>query len=187
MICGILLYPPPANAASGSGEYAIKGVGLVTCKLYSQERKKLSNRYFQFVGWIIGYLSGHNRYAKDVDDIAPWQTSDLMATLIVNYSRANPNARLVAASNRLIEALHPNRLRNGSKRIQAKTGGKTVVIYDAIMRRAQQMMAERGFCTGSTDGKFGPATRKAIEKFQKDKKIKVTGLPDQRTLLMIFR
>ena len=177
MICGILLYPPPANVASGSGEYANKGVGLVTCKLYSQERKKLSNRYFQFVGWIIGYLFGHNRYAKDVADIVPWQTSDLMAALIVNYCRANPNARLVAASNRLIEALNPNRLRNGSKRIQAKTGGKTVVIYDAIMRRAQQMLAERGFYTGSTDGKFGPRRERRSRSSRRIRKLRSPACP----------
>ncbi len=187
VICGALLHISPVNAASGSGEYAVKGVGLATCKMYLDEKEKASNRYFQFVGWVIGYLSGHNRYGKDVTDIPPWQTTDLLAAFIGNYCKANPEERLVAATNRMIGALHPTRLRNSSKRVEAKAGGKTVIIYEAILRRAQQMLSERGFYTGATDGKFGPAMERAIRKFQKDKKIGVTGLPDQRTLLILFR
>ena len=33
---------------------------------------------------------------------------------------------------------------------------------------------------------IGKATQKAFKKFQKEKKLPVTGLPDQRTLLLIF-
>jgi peptidoglycan hydrolase-like protein with peptidoglycan-binding domain len=87
----------------------------------------------------------------------------------------------------MIGALHPTRLRSSSKRVEAKAGDKTVVIYEAILRRAQQMLSERGYYKGASDSKFGPAMEKAIRKFQKDKKIGVTGLPDQRTLLLLFR
>jgi hypothetical protein len=187
MIFGIVLHITPAQAASSDGKYAIKGVGLASCKLYAEEKKKLSNRYFQFVGWMVGYMSGHNRYAKDVTDIAPWQTTDLLAAWVGTYCKSNPKALLVAATNRLIAALHANRLRSGSPRVKAEVGGKTVVIYEAILRRAQQMLSERGYYSAAADGKYGPATQKAIRKFQKEKKIAVTGLPDQRTLLLIFR
>jgi hypothetical protein len=187
MICATLLFTSPTNAASSTGEYAIKDPGLVTCKQYSEEQSKTSKRYFQFVGWVTGYLSGHNRYAADNADIAPWQSNDLLAAFIGNYCRTNPDARLVAATNQLIAALNPARLRSGSKRLKATVGEKAVSIYEAILRRAQQMLAERGHFTGIADGKFGPATRKAFEKFQKEKKLTVTGLPDQHTLLLIFQ
>ena len=71
MIFAVILNVSPVQAASGKGEYAIKGVGLAKCKLYSEAQKETSNRYFQFVGWVVGYLSSHNRYAKDVTDIDP--------------------------------------------------------------------------------------------------------------------
>jgi hypothetical protein len=71
VICGVLLHISPVNAASNSGEYAVKGVGLATCQMFMDEKEKTSNRYFQFVGWVVGYLSSHNRYAKDVTDIDP--------------------------------------------------------------------------------------------------------------------
>ncbi len=93
----------------------------------------------------------------------------------------------MAATNQLIAALHPTRLRSSSKLIKATAGGKAVLIYEAILRRAQQMLSERGHFTGAADGKFGPATQKAFEKFQNEKKLPVTGLPDQRTLLLIFQ
>lgn len=187
LICVGLFFTSPVNAASSSGQYAIKDVGLATCKHYTEQKAKASKRYFQFVGWVMGYLSAHNRYAKDNADIAPWQSTDLLAALIGNYCRAKPEARLVDATNQLTTALRPTRLRSSSKRIKAAAGGKAVLIYEAILRRAQQMLAERGHFTGAADGKFGPATQKAFEKFQQEKKLTVTGLPDQRTLLLIFQ
>ena len=187
LICAALFFAPPANAASKAGQYAVKDAGLATCKLYTAEKAKASKRYFQFVGWVTGYLSAYNRFANDNADIAPWQSTDLLAALIGGYCRARPDARLVAASNQLIAALHPNRLRSSSKRIKVSAGGKAVLIYEAILRRAQQMLAERGHFTGAADGRFGPATRKALEKFQTENKLAVTGLPDQRTLLRIFK
>ncbi len=187
LICSVLFLAPPVNAASSAGKYAIKDAGLATCKLYTEEKSKKSKRYFQFVGWVMGYLSAHNRYSKDNADIAPWQSTDLLAALIGNYCRAKPDARLVTATNQLIAALHPSRLRTSSKRMKVTAHGKSLLIYEAILRRAQQMLAERGKFTGAVDGKFGPATQKALEKFQKENKLTVTGLPDQRTLLRIFK
>ncbi len=187
LICSVLFLAPPVNAASDAGKYAIKDAGLATCKLYTEEKSKKSKRYYQFVGWVMGYLSAHNRYAKDNADIAPWQSTDLLAALIGNYCRAKPDARLVTATNQLIAALHPSRLRTSSKRMKVTAHGKSLLIYEAILRRAQQMLSERGHFTGAADGKFGPATQKALEKFQKENKLTVTGLPDQRTLLRIFK
>ncbi len=187
LICGALFLAPPVNAASSAGKYAIKDAGLATCKMYTEEKTKKSKRYFQFVGWVMGYLSAHNRYSKDTADIAPWQSTDLLAALIGNYCRAKPDARMVEATTQIFAALQPTRVRSSSKRIKVTAGGKTLSIYEAILRRAQQMLAERGHFTGAVDGRFGPATRKAFEKFQKEKKISVTGLPDQRTLLLIFK
>ncbi|MHA1107912.1 MAG: peptidoglycan-binding domain-containing protein, partial [Alphaproteobacteria bacterium] len=169
------------------GDYAIKDVGLATCKLYAQEQKAATKRYFQFVGWVTGYLSAHNRYAEDNTDIAPWQSTELLAALIGSHCKSNPGIRLVDATNQLINALYPTRLRTNSKKIKAVAGGKAVFIYEAILRRAQQMLAERGHFTGAADGKFGPATQQAFESFQKERKLAVTGLPDQRSLLLIFQ
>ncbi len=187
MIFAAILNVSPIQAASEKGEYAIKGVELAKCSLYTEAQKKTSKRYFQFVGWIVGYMSSHNRYAKDVTDIAPWQSTDLLAAWVGKYCKNNPEILLVAATNRLIAALHANRLRSASKRVKAEANGKGLVIYESILRRAQQMLIERGYYKGTADGKFGPANQGAIRKFQKEKKITVTGLPDQRTLLMIFR
>jgi len=173
MFFAVILSVSPGQAASGKGEYAIKGVGLAKCKLYSQAQKETSNRYFQFVGWVVGYMSGHNRYAKDVTDIMSWQSTDLLAAWIGTYCMNNPEMLLVAATNRLVGAVHANRLRNASKRIKAEAGGKTIIIYESILRRAQQMLSERGFYKGNADGKFGPATQKAIQNFQEDKKFAV--------------
>lgn len=187
LICCALLLAAPAGAASKSGRFAIKDVGLASCTRYSEEHKKKSKRYFQFVGWMMGYISSHNMYTKDNVDVAPWQTTHLLAELIASFCHANPKTQLVAAVNLLIANLASSRLRTGSKRVKITVGDKTMYMYEAILRRAQQMLAERGHYNGPADGNFGAATRQAFEKFQKENKIAVTGMPDQRSLLLIFR
>lgn len=178
---------PGALAASENGKYAIKDVGVATCQLYSDEQEKKSKRFFQFVGWVTGYLSGHNRLAKDTADIAPWQSTQLLATYIASYCKKHPEARLVQATNELIKALTPGRLRKTSERIKVEAGGNAMVIYETVLRRAQGILIERGHLSGTADGVFDPATQQAFESFQQANNLEVTGLPDQRTLLTIFR
>jgi hypothetical protein len=46
----------------------------------------------------------------------------------------------------------------------------------------QRQLAERGYYKGSIDGQFGPASREALRRFQRDKRIKQSGLIDSATL-----
>ena len=53
---------------------------------------------------------------------------------------------------------------------------------DPQVTRAQRALAKLGYGTLKTDGMMGPGTRAAIEKFERDRKIPVTGLAAGRTL-----
>ena len=62
-----------------------------------------------------------------------------------------------------------------------------MIIYKAILLRAQELLASAGYYSGTPDGQFGPATQEALESYQRELKLEITGLPDQRTLLSLFR
>lgn len=44
------------------------------------------------------------------------------------------------------------------------------------VKALQYMLMSRGFSAGATDGSFGPATQRAVKRFQKAKRLKVDGI-----------
>jgi hypothetical protein len=50
------------------------------------------------------------------------------------------------------------------------------------VKRLQRSLAAVGFSPGVADGRFGPATKRALERFQKAKKLTVDGILGPRTL-----
>ena len=53
--------------------------------------------------------------------------------------------------------------------------------YNPKVEEIQQILEDFGYSSGKVDGKFGPNTRKAVEKFQKEQGLKVTRFVDQAT------
>ena len=87
----------------------------------------------------------------------------------------------------MVNALKAERLKRGPEKVEAKSGGKSIVIYKEIMRRAQQRLADRFYFKGAVNGIYGKESYNAFEAFQRNKGIAVTGLPDQKTLFHLFR
>jgi hypothetical protein len=177
----------PAFAASKEGQFAVKGVGRITCERFVNEREAKSQAYVLSNGWISGYLSAYNTLADDTLDVAPWQSRELLVLVIENYCRQNPDDAFFRAMEEAIKAMRPSRLRNASERVSAEVDGNTVDLYREIVRRSQQLLLELGYYKGELDGLWGSGTRAAFEAYQAEKGLPVTGLPDQNTLLNLFR
>lgn len=54
------------------------------------------------------------------------------------------------------------------------------------VKKMQLALNELGFSTGGSDGKFGPATEKAVRQFQKKYKLKVDGVAGNQTLTLLY-
>ncbi len=184
-----------ARAASKDGQFAVKGPGLATCERYTQARaahyaggaENPSTSYISALGWISGYISAYNQLTEDTLDVTPWQSLDLLALLIDNYCKQNPTLPVVRAMDAGINALKPGRLRSSSENVTIESGGNRIVVYREILRRAQQILLELGHYDGELDGLWGSATQAAFEAYQTEQGIQVSGVPDQNTLLRLFR
>ncbi len=56
----------------------------------------------------------------------------------------------------------------------------------SFLKMVQVLLLKKGYKLGKADGFWGRNTRNALKKFQKDNKLKVTGLVDQKTKKILF-
>jgi hypothetical protein len=56
------------------------------------------------------------------------------------------------------------------------------VVQESTMRRAKQMLYERGFYHEDVDGKAGPAMEEAVLSFQRSARLPLSGRLDLQTL-----
>ena len=185
----LLLFALPgyALAADAEGSFAVDGIGSKTCQHFLAEREQNSNFYFMYGGWLDGYMTAINQYTVGAFDITPWETTDLLMALIDNHCRSKPEEQFIAVAIALARNLGGDMLAEPSPVIEAKVGETTMHLYQATLAKVQEALKATGHYSGGVDGQFGPQTQTAIEAFQSSKQLKVTGLPDQRTLMALFR
>ncbi len=175
-----------ARAADSGGQFAVEGIGASTCEGFVTAKSESSDAYWMFLGWLDGYMTGINQYAPETCDITPCQSQNLLAALFEKFCAKNPGANFFAVDNRMIVELRGDRLRESSAPIVAKVGERTVGVYREILRKVQVLLKEGGHYKGEVDGLFGPNTRRALESYQKQVGLTVTGLPDQATLFKLL-
>jgi hypothetical protein len=175
-----------AMAADEAGALAPKGVGRDDCKALTEVYEKRSQEILLFASWLDGYITSVNTYSNDLYDLAPWQSTDLLAYLVVQFCEKSPEAKLAEAAQWLVQTLSPQRLQSKSPLVDTKSGDKTVKIYRTILQRAQEELIKRGHLSGTADGAYGPKTQAAFEAFQGANQLPKTGVPDQETLFKLF-
>ncbi len=175
-----------ARAADSGGQFAVEGIGGSTCEGFVTAKSESSDAYWMFLGWLDGYMTGINQYSPETYDITPWQSQNLLAALFAKFCAKNSGANFFAVANKMIVELRDDRLRESSTPVVAKVGERTIGVYREILRRVQVLLKEGGHYKGEVDGLFGPNTQRALESYQKQAGLTVTGLPDQATLLKLL-
>jgi hypothetical protein len=183
----LLAWCSSTQAADENGQFAIKGMGLLPCKDFVQARKAQTPQYFQFGGWMEGYLSASNRYEKDTFDLVPWQSSGVLAAWLQAFCERNPEAEFVRAVATLVNTLGQDRLTTRSEIVEFEADGQTQYIYADILRRAQQELMKRKMLGGTASGELDPETGEAIRRFQTEAGLEATGVPEQATLARLLQ
>ena len=179
--------PSPVQGADKDGQFAIKGIGIQTCRQFANARAAGSEAYVHFRGWLEGFLTAVNRYEPETYDAAPWGTTEVLAVIIDNHCKKNPDDRFVAAVQKLTITLKEDRLKESSPRLVVTVDGRTARVYEDLLRRIQIQLAELGLYDGTVDGQFGPKTQEAIAIFQVSEGLKGTGVPDPLTVWKLVR
>lgn len=176
-----------AQAADPDGHFAIKGAGGGTCAQFSSAREQDARDYYVYAGWIDGYVTGLNELNRDTYDLSPWGTTEMLAGMVDGYCRKSPDLSFHVAVRRLMQVLAADRLETRSPIVRVEHGGRGIALYEATLRRVQKVLAEKGLYQGKVDGSYDAGTREALERFQRAEGLTPSGLPDQMTLLALFR
>ena len=179
--------PSLGHAADERGGFSIRGAGLLSCAVYTQERAKRSETYYMIGGWLDGYLTAINQYSPETYDVASFETTELFTEIIQNHCADHPDHRVFAVMNTLIMRIRDDRLRTGSPFVKIAVGDRSAQLYLETLRRAQQELKRLGHYTGEINGQFNDGTRAAFALFQKSIGFNGTGFPDQTTLWRLLR
>ncbi len=176
------------NATDSKGNFAVEGVGKLTCQQYLAIRENSPDAFREYAGWIDGYLSALNQYLPATFDLVPWQRTDLLQLSVARLCEKSREMPFFRAVDILAKGLSEKRLIEQSDRVEFAVSGadQTFFVYKEILRQAQQELIRQGYLKGAADGVLGEQTKKAFLAYQKDHDILTTGLPDQLTLFGLF-
>jgi murein L,D-transpeptidase YcbB/YkuD len=168
--------------------YALRGAGQLSCAQYLEAYEEEGRVLYMTAGWVDGYVTALNRLQNGVFEHLSWQETGLVLDLLRNHCTANPEDVLANAVHLFVEATSSTRLTRSSELTEiAVPGGSGIIdIYRETIRRVQSTLAELGHYTATVDGAYGPGTAAAIRAFQAQHGLPENGLPDQRTLLVLF-
>ncbi len=181
-VFAILAYSAAAHSADASGKYAPRGAGFARCEHFLRAHETKDKEWFVFFGWMDGYISALNEKSPDTFDVAPWQSTELLAEVIRQTCAKDPTQSFFAAARGTIEALNDYRLTTAQEHIVLQLDDESMLVYPDTLRRAQTSLTRLGHYSGTIDGTYGTDTQAALKAFQTANDIPVTGLPGPITL-----
>jgi hypothetical protein len=185
---GWLIAAGQSATAAVNDVYALRGPGQLSCAQYLEAYEEEGRILYMTAGWIDGYVTAMNRVEDGVFEHLSWQETGLVLDLLRNHCEANKNDVLANALQLFIRATASTRLTAQSELVEipVPNSDNVIDIYKATLARVQSQLAELGHYTSTVDGAYGPGTAAAIRAFQAEVGLPENGLPDQRTLLVLF-
>jgi hypothetical protein len=175
-----------AIAASQDGKFAVEGPGQASCSRILHAKDANPNEFTRYIGFMEGYISAANRYEPNTFDLTPWHSSQALSLILTKHCESHPKDILGVVMQELVVAMMPIRLATYSPREAIGDAKAHAEVYEAIIKRSQEVLTRKGLYAGPADGRYSPATGDAIKAFQKTAHLDATGIPDTATLWILL-
>lgn len=183
----LLATTAPTRAADESGQFALRGAGLLPCSVITRERATRSELYRLAAAWADGYLTGVNQHQDSTYDAVSFESTELLMAVVAEHCQSNPNDPLFGVLNGLLKKLAPDRLQEKSAKLEITNGQLRTSLYVSVLMRTQDLLASHGHFSGNATGEYDQATISALKDYQSSIGFEPTGFPDQATLWRLFR
>jgi hypothetical protein len=177
---------PPAWSADADGAYAIKGLGRKTCAEAAVDLGAGAGAKTVYGAWLEGYVTGINRSSEGLYDLTPWQTPELLLSVVVQACVPTPDDKLIVALDRVLRGMSPLRMTERAPIVALRKGGSYVNIYETVLNRAIARLDALGHSPGPAAPRVDARVVRAIGDFQASRGLPETGIPDQATLFNLF-
>lgn len=179
-----------ALAADKDGNFAIRGVGRISCAELTNALQNKDQQRLSFFGtWLEGYITAANQFSENTFDSTPWQTTELMLALLGRGCAQTPDKNFMGVVGRLIADMRPLRLTQNSPILKLQTEDNVQTHYREIVERVRARLIELGYAF-EVDGIIGKKAldelRANISAYQKAANLPPTGNLDQHTMLNLF-
>lgn len=185
--CSLLALAPAAWSNDAKGQFAVRGAGLISCGLYSQQRAAKGDIYLMTAAWIDGYVTGINQHASATYDLLPFESAELLMSILDKHCKDHPKDPVFGVLNSLFTTLWPDRLTERSEKIAIVVGERKTELYGATITRIQRDLSAHGLYAGPANGAFSLQTIDALKQFQSSIGFEATGFPDQLTMWRLLR
>ena len=174
------------NQPQPDTSFVTKGVGAALCKNQTESVQNNDSQRFLFGGFVQGYVTALNESLSSTFDLTPWQTDTTLGRVLFNYCQDNPNQQFVYAVGRVLISFNSEVLQTPSP-LQVIPGVKpTMLLREDVIKRMIERLVHLGYGDLKVDAGFTSSVKEALEKFQKNEGLEISGRPTQDTLLILF-
>lgn len=172
-----------AEDASGTGRFAVEGPGNLDCNAFIKARQDRSSpEYQRFIGYAEGYLSAANRYEPRTFDLSPWHNATAFDLIITGHCEDHGTDLFANVLQLMVSSFRPLRIAKFSPLLEVGDGQYKALVYEAILKRSQAALSQLGYYAGPENAQFTPELRESFLRFQRDRELVETGIPDAVTL-----
>jgi hypothetical protein len=184
--CITMVSALPTAAEDANGEYAVRGLGSVSCpQLISAVENPENGTVEQYLSWTLGYITARSRLSDATFDSLPILDPNSVGGLVYNTCTANREASVEAAVDALIDFMEPIRVSQSSDTIRVVAEEQSIFIRRETLNRVLNRVQELGFAVKIAQGE-GVNLADSLQAFQEDRGLAVTRVPDTETLIALF-
>lgn len=182
-----VLTPVAVSAQSGFQPAAVESLGMRRCSELITAQTEDETLYAAFGVWIGGYLTAANAYEDDTFDLTPWQPVELATAQIAAACKQQGDATIAAATASYVKFLKDQRLTEKSELLRLRSGNQGMFNYESVLADIRTRLEAQGAKITDPEGQFGGSFGRALQSFQREHDLPETGLPDMRTLILLYR
>jgi hypothetical protein len=175
-----------ADAATEDGSFAIRGIGGDNCRDFLQRLQSDERVPAVALSWLLGYSTAINRIEPDTFDVSPLTDPTAILRLVVSVCQRNPDALVDTIAHGVLSSLATARVTTPSPLVETRSGENVANVRRETLMQMQQALIRLGHLGGSPDGDFGPQTASAMQAFQEQQGLDVTGVADTATIFRLL-